>query len=178
MRRAVETLDKRPWPLILVRTADLVGIAALWAACCASRQFPRKDDGKRTAQSEPRLSPSAENASSQRRPRATATIHWQSVPLREAIGRLQPLFDEPVFVDRRVDPSVRVSLDIAATSAEQVVAALAAEQQLGVGRLGKLIYLGPRSAAEQLRATAVAALEGCRPPAGRVALVAHAANSN
>ncbi len=94
----------------------------------------------------------------QRRPaqRQTATIHWQGVPLREAIGRLKPLFDETVFVDRRADPGLRVSLDIEATSAEQVVAAVATEQQLGVGRLGKLIYLGPIAAGEQLRAIVAA----------------------
>jgi len=109
------------------------------------------------AQSEPpkpRIALETESAPRRRAPRQTATIHWQGVPLRDAIGRLKPLFDEAVFVDRRVDPGLRVTLDIEASSAEQVVGALAIEQKLGVARLGKLIYLGPIAAADELRAIA------------------------
>ena len=138
--------------MISRRPADLTGGLTLLAACLACSALPAQSGGKVAAPSKPRLSLAATTAQP-RGPRPTATIHWQGVPLREAIGRLQPLFDEPVFVDRRVDPNIRVSLDIAATSAEQVLKALAAVHELGVGRLGKLIYLGPRSSAEQLRST-------------------------
>src|SRR3954451_3053817 len=86
----------------------------------------------------------------------TATIHWQRVPLRDAIGRLRDLFDDTVFVDRRVDPNMRVSLDIEATSAEEVVAAVASGRDLGAARLGRVVYLGPSGAANQLRAIAAA----------------------
>jgi hypothetical protein len=130
-----------------------MGRLALLAACLACSTLPAQSGGSDASRGKPRLSLAAVAAAQPRGPRPTATIHWQGVPLREAIGRLQPLFDEPVFVDRRVDPNVHVSLDISATSAEQVLKALAAEHELGVGRLGKLIYLGPRSSAEQLRAT-------------------------
>lgn len=88
--------------------------------------------------------------------RRTATIHWQRVPLRDALSRLHTLFDDSVFVDRRVDPNMRVSLDIEAGSAEEVVTGIAAGQDLGVARLGPLVYLGPSSAAEQLRAISTA----------------------
>jgi hypothetical protein len=84
----------------------------------------------------------------------TATIHWQRVPLRDALGRLHTLFDDAVFVDRRVDPSLRVTLDIEAGSAEEVVTAIAAGRDLGVSRLGRLVYLGPSGAADQLRTIA------------------------
>jgi hypothetical protein len=84
----------------------------------------------------------------------TASIHWQGVALGDAIARLEPLFDQPAFVDRRVDPNLEVSLDIEASSAEQVMAALAVEQSYGVARLGRLVYFGPASAAGQLRALA------------------------
>ena len=47
-----------------------------------------------------------------------ATVHWQGVPLSETLDRLKQLFNDPVFVDRRVDPSVRVTLDMSASSAE------------------------------------------------------------
>jgi hypothetical protein len=96
-----------------------------------------------------------ERASSRRSPRKTATIHWQGVTLGDVVDRLRPVFDDTVFIDRRVDPSRRVSLDIEAVSAEQVVSALATDHELGVGRLGTLIYLGPPIAGE-LRAIAAA----------------------
>ena len=71
-------------------------------------------------------------------------------------ARLHALFDDTVFVDRRVDPNMRVSLDIEAGSAEEVVAGIAAGQDLGVARLGPLVYLGPSGAADQLRAISAA----------------------
>jgi hypothetical protein len=89
----------------------------------------------------------------------TATIHWQSVPLRDAIGRLQKLFDQSTFVDRRVDPSKRVSLDIVASSVEQVLTPIAAEHGWGVSRLGEVVYLGPAGAAQQLEGVAAARRE-------------------
>ena len=101
-----------------------------------------------------RLSLDEAGSPSQHHPARSVTIDWQRVPLCEAIGRLKPLFEETVFVDRRVDPSLRVSLQTEATSAEQVVAQLASEHELGVARLGKLIYLGPRPASDALRGLA------------------------
>jgi hypothetical protein len=101
-----------------------------------------------------RLSYEPEGTPRRHRERRSASIHWQQVPLRDAIARLKPLFDETVFVDRRVDPSLRVTLDIDAASAEAVVTAIATAHELGVGRLGRLVYVGPRPTAEQLRAVA------------------------
>jgi hypothetical protein len=103
-----------------------------------------------------------------RRPaKRTANIHWQRVPLREAIGRLRDLFEDTVFVDRRVDPTTRVSLDIVAGSAEEVVAALANRKDLGIARLGSLVYLGPTASADQLRTIAAArSQDASRLPAG------------
>jgi hypothetical protein len=86
-------------------------------------------------------------------PQAVA-IHWRQVPLRDAVSRLEEVFDENVFVDRRVDPSQRVSLDIEASQIEDVLAPIAKPRKLGVGRLGRLVYLGPRNAAERLPALA------------------------
>jgi hypothetical protein len=88
-----------------------------------------------------------------------ATIHWQRVPLREAIGRLRDLFDDVVFVDRRVDPTMRITLDIESSAAEEIVAALANGKDLGVARLGSVVYLGPPEAADRLREIAVARMQ-------------------
>jgi hypothetical protein len=86
--------------------------------------------------------------------RRTATIHWQRVPLRDALDHLQDHFGNVVFLDRRVDPSQRVSLDTEANSAADVLTALAAGIGLGTSRLGGVLYLGPRPVAEQLRTLA------------------------
>jgi hypothetical protein len=82
--------------------------------------------------------------------RRTVTIHWDQVPLRDAVERLGELFEDAVFVDRRVDPEQRVTLDVEASDADEVLATIAESRNLGVGRLGPLLYLGPRTAAERL----------------------------
>lgn len=86
--------------------------------------------------------------------RRTATIHWDRVPLCDALARLTNEFGEPVIVDRRVDPNARVSLDVQAASLDEALAPVAAVLGLGVSRLGRLTYLGPQPAAEQLRTLA------------------------
>ncbi|HEX3601209.1 MAG TPA: hypothetical protein VHU84_13750 [Lacipirellulaceae bacterium] len=119
--------------------------------CLSSRAQDDRDAKSLGISATPREKSNAAHSSAARSSRPTATIHWQGVPLRDAIARLQPLFDEPVFVDRRVNPDMKVTLDIAAQSAEQVLAGIATDQELGVARLGRLVYLGPKAAAEQLR---------------------------
>jgi hypothetical protein len=132
-----------------------VGIAAfiVMNAVCIGLRAQDGDDTRGKAKSpRPRIETGAPAKISQR----TATIHWQRVPLRDALARLHTLFDDAVFVDRRIDPSMRVSLDIEAGSAEEVVAGIAAGRELGVARLGTLVYLGPSGAADQLRAISAA----------------------
>ncbi|MEX0614008.1 MAG: hypothetical protein WD229_17950, partial [Pirellulales bacterium] len=112
-----------------------------------------------------RIEPSARSISAIQ---GTATIHWQKVPLRDAVARLQQLFEEPVFVDRRVDPSQRISLDIEASRVEDVLTPIIASRGLGVSRLDRLVYLGPRNAAEQLgRLAALRTAEVGRLPASQ-----------
>lgn len=122
-----------------------VGVAAF---CCGLRAQDDVDRRDKTRAPRQRIAAGDPVKTSQR----TATIHWQRVPLRDALARLHSLFDDTVFADRRIDPDMRVSLDIEAGSAEEVVAALAAGRDLGVTRLGALVYLGPSGAADQLRA--------------------------
>ena len=85
----------------------------------------------------------------------TAMIHWDRVPLRDALARLPTLFDEVVFVDRRVDPQQRISLNVAGAAMDDVLGRIAEETSLGVSQLGSLRYLGPRGSAERLRTVAV-----------------------
>jgi hypothetical protein len=75
------------------------------------------------------------------------------VPLRDAIQRLQRLFNDTVFVDRRIDPTTRVTLAAESSSVEDVMRRLAADHGWGVIGLGKAVYVGPKSGAAQLRTT-------------------------
>jgi hypothetical protein len=86
----------------------------------------------------------------------TATIHWQDVPLRDAIGRLERLFGQPIFLDRRIDPGTRVTLEATASSAMDVLMRVAAEHGWQVIHLGDVVYAGPAGAGSQLDAAITA----------------------
>jgi hypothetical protein len=85
---------------------------------------------------------------------ATATIHWGDVPLSDAISRLEKLFGDSIFLDRRIDRNLRVNLDIRASSTEDVLKPIAAAENLGVSRFGRLVYVGPRETARQIKTVA------------------------
>ncbi|HVT28481.1 MAG TPA: hypothetical protein VHE81_10755 [Lacipirellulaceae bacterium] len=143
---------------------SLMAIVGVYVLC---RELPAQDEGSTHGRAKLDPAQISSAASDRQAPHRIATIHWQRVPLREALGRLQPVFGETVFADRRVDPQLRVTLDIEAGSAEDVVAAIAAQHHLGVGRLGSLVYLGPSGAAERLPAVAAArSREVARLPGG------------
>jgi len=97
------------------------------------------------------LSTTADGQVATTRSSSTATIHWQGVPLGETLDRLKLLYNDPVFVDRRVDPGQRVTLDMSASSAEQALGGIADACGLDTARLGRLLYLGPASEASRLR---------------------------
>jgi hypothetical protein len=83
---------------------------------------------------------------------------------------LHEVFDEPVYVDRRTDPSQRVSLEIEDATLSDVLQALSAAASLGYSNLQQLRYIGPTAAAEQLRTVAeVRRAEAGRLPASRQA---------
>jgi type II secretory pathway component GspD/PulD (secretin) len=133
---------------ILQRAAPLAALIAICFMCSVVRaQVTTERPGAQSAASSPSRGESAHTS---------ATIHWQHVPLRDAVGRLQSLFGQPVFVDRRIDPSMRITLDIEASSAEEVLTSIAAERAWGAAKVGKVLYLGPGGAAEQLHAIAAA----------------------
>jgi hypothetical protein len=80
----------------------------------------------------------------------TAAIHWLDVPLRDAISRLEKLFGQSTFLDRRIDPTVRVNFTRAVSSSEQALSRVAAEHDWSVRPVGDVVYLGPADAGSQL----------------------------
>ncbi len=81
---------------------------------------------------------------------ASAGIHWQDLPLSDAINRLEPLFGTTIFVDRRIDRSQRLNVDVSTTSAQEVLQAAGSEHGWGATRVGEVVYLGPELAARNL----------------------------
>ncbi len=136
--------------LISLRGKLLLTIIALAAASGleGNVQGQSGDEGHKTPRS---ARSSGTPNESKKRPRRTATIHWQRVPLRDAMKRLRDLFDEAIFIDRRIDPGKRISLDIDGATVEEIVAALAAENRWSTTRIESLVYLGPAGASDELQ---------------------------
>ena len=84
----------------------------------------------------------------------TITIHWEQVPLREAVPRLSKALGRTIWVDRRIDPNRRISLVVRDATGAEVLEQLGSELSLGVSQLDPVVYLGPRQTAEQLRTVA------------------------
>lgn len=81
---------------------------------------------------------------------ATHSVRWDQLPLADAVQRLNEISLGDVLVDRRVDPNQLVTLTLTHATADEVATELAAAQLLGVARLGNVIYLGPKQAANGL----------------------------
>jgi hypothetical protein len=79
------------------------------------------------------------------------SIHWEGIPLRDAVTRLNAVSESVVvFLDRRADPSERIDLTLQSASVRRVVDELGAKCSLGVSQWDELIYLGPQERADQL----------------------------
>jgi type II secretory pathway component GspD/PulD (secretin) len=81
---------------------------------------------------------------------ATLTVHWEGLPLRDAVSRLVETTSVDVFVDRRVDPAQLVTLSADNATAEKILEKLATALSLGVSRLDSVLYLGPARSASEL----------------------------
>jgi hypothetical protein len=110
---------------------------ASWASAQESGAAERLNDGR-----------------SVRRGATSATIFWVDVPLRDALARLEKLFGETIFLDRRVDPTALVHLQMRAGSLEEVIESVAVTPKLGASRFGRTVYVGPRDAARRVAALA------------------------
>jgi hypothetical protein len=111
------------------------------AAARAQSPAPRTDDHRDPAPTLPAI-----------------RLHWEQVPLSEAVERLAHALRQPIFVDRRVDPTRLVNFSSDAAAAEVVLNTLASELGLGVSHIKPVFYLGPPDMAQSLRT--LAALRG------------------
>lgn len=65
---------------------------------------------------------------------------------------MRQLYGENFFVDRRIDPATRITIDMTATGAEPAAAAIAAKHRWSTTRVGDVVYLGPADAASIVKA--------------------------
>ena len=70
---------------------------------------------------------------------------WQETPLGDALRRLGESQSVAVFIDRRVDPSVRISIDLQDVGLRDAFRKIARQQhqKLGIGFCGPVVYIGP-----------------------------------
>jgi hypothetical protein len=81
-------------------------------------------------------------------------VLWTEIPLRQAIESLSQAKKVAILIDRRVDPSRKLEVSLKEEPLESALKKIASPLGLGVSRLGAVIYLGPRPAAEHLPAVA------------------------
>ncbi|MCE5266534.1 MAG: STN domain-containing protein [Planctomycetaceae bacterium] len=83
-------------------------------------------------------------------------VLWAENPLRQAVTRLSASCRVAILIDRRVDPGQKLHVSLRDVPLQQALQTIADERNLGVSRLGSMVYLGPRTTADHLRAVAAA----------------------
>ena len=92
----------------------------------------------------------------QRRLNDLVTIRWANIPVRRAIGRLAEVKHVAILLDRRVDPGRKLTLSLRDVTLDAALHDIARRLDLGVARLGNVVYLGPVATAGRLPALAAA----------------------
>ena len=82
-------------------------------------------------------------------------VTWERVPLREALTRLSSQSGVTIFLDRNVDPNLRITLRAKSAPLGRVLEQLAVRLKLGVAQVGPVVYLGPQFVASRLSTLAV-----------------------
>jgi hypothetical protein len=85
---------------------------------------------------------------------AVLSVDWNRLPFGDSVARLRSVAAVDVFVDRRIDPEHPVDLSLENARVDEIIARLAASQELGHARLGTLYYIGPATVSDRLVALA------------------------
>lgn len=93
----------------------------------------------------------------------TATIHWQNVPLREALERLGDTMQIKWLLDRRIDPTQRIELNLQNDSLANGLDKLAIDRKISMLCYGETLYLGPTESVIALKRLS----DASRTPASR-----------
>jgi hypothetical protein len=79
------------------------------------------------------------------------SISWSGIPLRQALSNLARSQRVPIVLDRRTDPDQEIEITLSDVSLNAALKSIALRLNLGVSRVGAVIYLGPPKTAERLR---------------------------
>lgn len=77
-------------------------------------------------------------------------LTWDEVPLRAGLTRLAGVQQVAILLDRRVDPDQLMKLSIKNQPLEIGLQTIAAYANIGMSRVGDVIYLGPKETASRL----------------------------
>jgi hypothetical protein len=91
---------------------------------------------------------------------ASVAVTWKGNPLRHALKRLAESQKVAIFLDRRVDPSLKIDLNVQKFPLEVVLRNIAKRQGLGMAIVGPVVYIGPEATTREL--ATVAALHSQR----------------
>lgn len=138
------------WSAITVGNAQL-GIVVLIAVSAAARGNVADRIGWNTG------------AAFQRALGEPCDILWAGNPLRQAIASLSAARKVAILVDRRVDPGQKLDVSLKGVPLESALQTIAEGRGLGIARLGSVVYLGPPSGVENLRAVAAMLEKEVRP---------------
>jgi hypothetical protein len=78
------------------------------------------------------------------------SVSYTESPLRNQLIQFGVQRQRSIFVDRRVDPTLKQTRQFFDVTTEQVVWQTAAENGLGVARVGDLLFVGPKQSASRL----------------------------
>src|SRR5690606_13453846 len=83
-----------------------------------------------------------------------ASVRWRDVPARQAIVRLAAETRTPVWIDRRVDTSRKVTIAAANKPVAALIDDVALSLDLGAAVIDSVVYVGPSDSAALLPALA------------------------
>lgn len=80
------------------------------------------------------------------------SVSWTETPIRDQLNSIANQQRRSIFLDRRIDPTRRLTLSIRDVTTEQAVWQTAASADLSVARVGDLLYVGPTETTSRMTA--------------------------
>ncbi|MCA9187710.1 MAG: hypothetical protein R3E01_05255 [Pirellulaceae bacterium] len=81
---------------------------------------------------------------------ATASLVWQDTTLRDGLERLAAAHHIAIFLDRRVDPTQTLTLNVSDLPLRKLLQRIAVQTQIGIGFVGPVVYFGPPAIAARV----------------------------
>jgi hypothetical protein len=78
------------------------------------------------------------------------SVSWADSPLHKQLTQFAKERQRAIFIDRRVDPTIKQTFQFLEKTTEQIVWTTADENDLGVAQIGNLLYIGPKESAATL----------------------------